>query len=73
MNYSIFPNNIPNPGYHNVNADVLRFPKMWYFLGVRLFKGELLAVKVKSNFEKKMEGKEASQKKVTATILIFRG
>ena len=26
---------------------------MWYFLGVRLFKGELLAVKVKSNFKKK--------------------
>ena len=25
---------------------------MWYFLGVRLFKGELLAVKVKSNFKK---------------------
>ena len=45
---------------------------MWYFLGVRFFKGELLAVKVKSNFEKKMEGKEASQKKVTATILIFQ-
>ena len=46
---------------------------MWYFLSVAVFKEELLAVKVKSNFEKKMEGKEASQKKVTATILIFRG
>ena len=28
---------------------------MWYFLGVRLVKGELLAVKVKSNFKKKMK------------------
>ena len=33
-------------GYH-MKADVLRIPKKWYFLGVRLFKGELLAVKVK--------------------------
>ena len=41
-----------SPGYHHVKAEVLRFPKMWYFLGVRLFKGELLAVKVKSNFKK---------------------
>ena len=41
------------PGYHHRKADVQRFPKMWYFLGVRLFKGELLAVKVKSNFKEK--------------------
>ena len=26
---------------------------MWYFLSVAVFKGELLAVKVKSNFKKK--------------------
>ena len=47
------------------------FPKMWYFLGARLFKGELLAVKVKSNFKKKIGSEEALRKKVTATILIF--
>ena len=70
--YSSFWYWYPNPGYHHEKAQVLSFPKMLYFLGVRLFKGELLAVKVKSNFEKKMEEKEASQKKVTATILIFR-
>ena len=46
---------------------------MWYFLGVRLFKGELLAVKVKSNFEKKMEGKEASQKKSHGHNFDFSG
>ena len=45
---------------------------MWYFLGVRLFKGELLAVKVKSNFKKKNGSEEVLQKKRTATILIFR-
>ncbi len=39
MNYSIFANTIRNPGYHHVKADVQRFPKMWYFLGVRLSKG----------------------------------
>ena len=36
---------------------------MWYFLDVRLFKGELLAVKVKSNFQKKNGSEEASKKK----------
>ena len=35
---------------------------MWYFLGVRLFKGELLAVKVKLNFKKKL-GQRRHQKK----------
>ena len=33
-----------------MKADVLRIPKMWYFLDVRLFKGELLAVIVGSFF-----------------------
>ena len=46
-----------------MNADVLRFPKMWYFWGVRLFKGELLAVKVKSNLKKKIGSEEVSKKK----------
>ena len=45
---------------------------MWYFLSVAVFKGELLAVKVKSNFKKKIGSEEALRKKVTATILIFR-
>ena len=44
--YSSFWYLYPNPGYHQVNPHVLRIPKMSYFLGVRLFKGELLAVKV---------------------------
>ena len=52
-NYSKFSNTISCPGWHHVKEHVLSFPKMWYFLGVRLFKGELLAVKVKSNFKKK--------------------
>ena len=29
-----------------MKEDVLSFQKMWYFLGVAVFKGELLAVKV---------------------------
>ena len=41
---------------HHWKADVLRFPKMWYFFSVAVFKGELLAVKVKSNFQKKWVG-----------------
>ena len=38
---------------HHEKADVPRFPKMWYFLSVAVFKGELLAVKVNSNFKQK--------------------
>ena len=62
---------ICHPGYHHANADVLRIPKMWYFLGVRLFKGELLALKVKSYFIFFRHSKK-SKKKVTATILSFQ-
>ena len=48
--FSMFSNDMTYfEGYH-VKADVLSFPKMWYFWGVRLFKGELLAVKVKLFF-----------------------
>ena len=36
---------------------------MWYFFSVAVFKGELLAVKVKSNFQKKTGSEEASKKK----------
>ena len=46
MNYSKFSNTICHPGYHHVKADILRFPKMWYFSPGGVFKGKLLAVKV---------------------------
>ena len=36
-----------------MKADVLRIPKMWYFLRFGGFKPELSAVKVESNFKKK--------------------
>ena len=49
MNYSKFSNTITHPGGYHVKADVLRISKMWYFLGVALFKGELLTVEVGSN------------------------
>ena len=55
-----------------MNEHVLSFPKMWYFLVVRLFKGELLAAKVRSNFKKILGAEEPFPKKVTAAILIFR-
>ena len=35
-----------------MKADVLTISKMWYFLGVALFKGELLPVEVGSNSKK---------------------
>ena len=51
-----------------MKADVLRISKMWYFLGVALFKGELLPVEVGSN-SKKISGKALPfPKKDTATI-----
>ena len=45
---------------------------MWYFLGVRLFKGELLAVKVNSNFKEKNARLGGVKKNNTRSILIFR-
>ena len=54
-----------------MKAYVPRIPKMWYFLGLAVFKVELLAAKVGSKFKKKIDGKEVSKKKDTATILIF--
>ena len=46
---------------------------MWYFLGLAVFKVELLALKVRSNFKKKSRQKKMSQKKDTATIFDFFG
>ena len=54
-----------------MKAYVPRIPKMWYFLGLAVFKVELLALKVRSNFKKKIPQKKMSKKKDTATILIF--
>ena len=53
-----------------MKAYVPRIPKMWYFLGLAVFKVELLALKVRSNFKKKSRKKNV-KKKDTATILIF--
>ena len=44
--YSSFWYWYPNPGYHHEKAQVLSFPKMSYFLGVGVSKGELLLLKV---------------------------
>ena len=49
-------------GYH-VKADYPRIPKMWYFLGLAVFKVELLAPEVGSNFKKKNDGNAVSKKK----------
>ena len=54
-----------------MKAYVPRIPKMWYFLGLAVFKVELLAAEVGSKFKKKIDGKAALKKKDTATILIF--
>ena len=51
-----------------MKALILTIPKMWYFLGLAVFKVELLAAKVGSKFKKKIDGKAAFKKKDTATI-----
>ena len=55
-----------------MKAYVPRIPKMWYFLGLAVFKVELLAVEVGSNFKKKNDIKVVLKKKVTDTIFGFR-
>ena len=56
-----------------MKADVLRFPKMRYFLGLAVFKVELLAPEVGSKFKKKFDGNAVSKKIKTATIFgIFK-
>ena len=42
---TIFKYYTPSRGYH-MKADVLTISEMWYFLGVGLFKGELLLLQV---------------------------
>ena len=55
-----------------MKAYVPRIPKMWYFLGLAVFKVELLAPEVRSKF-KKNGGKAVSKKIKTATIFgIFK-
>ena len=54
-----------------MKAYVPRIPKMWYFLGLAVFKVELLAPEVGSNFKKKIDGNAVFKKKVTATIFGF--
>ena len=44
-----------------MEADVLRISKMWYFLGVALFKDELLPVEVGSNVKWKRLRKEVDK------------
>ena len=46
-----------------MKADVLSYSKMWYFLGLAVFKVELLAAEVGSKFKKKIDGKAVSKKK----------
>ena len=70
--FSMFSNDMTYfEGYH-VKADILRIPKMWYFLRFRGFKPELLLPKVRS-FSKYLFWKvSVSKKNPTATILICR-
>ena len=61
-NYSKFSNTIPYPEGYHVKAYVPRIPKMWYFLGLAVFKVELLALKVRSNSKKKSRKKNVKKK-----------
>ena len=51
--YSKLSNTLAYPEGYHVKAYVLSFPKMWYFLGQEVFKVELLALKIRSNSQKK--------------------
>ena len=46
-----------------MKAYVPRIPKMWYFLGLAVFKVEGLAAEVGSKFKKKIDGKAVLKKK----------
>ena len=64
-----FEKGMTYPGWYHGKGHVQSIPKMLQFLRIRDFKPWLSAVKVRSNSEKNIAGKEASQKKDTATIL----
>ena len=44
---------------------------MWYFLGLAVFKVELLAPEVRSKFKKKIDGNAVSKKKSRPQFLEF--
>ena len=54
-----------HPGFHHVEEHARGFRKMWYFSIFKGFKPELLAVKVASNINKKIQGMGSLQKIVT--------
>ena len=58
-------------GWYHVKADVQSFPKMWDLLSVSGFKPQLLAVKVRSNFEKKFDGEGAVKKKTRPQFCVL--
>ena len=55
-----------------MKADVPSYPKMWYFLGLAVFKVGLLAAEAGSKFKKKMM-ERWRQKKRHGQIFDFRG
>ena len=62
---------MPYPGGYHVKAYVPRIPKMWYFLGLAVFKVELLAPEVGSNFKKRKWWKGGVKKKSRPQFLDF--
>ena len=54
-----------------MKAYVPRIPKMWYFLGLAVFKVEFLAPEVGSNFKKKIVGNAVLKKKSRPQFLDF--
>ena len=71
--YSSFWYWYPNPGYHHENPHVLRIPKMSYFLGVGVSKGELLLLKVNRlwNFGSVSKIKRCNKKKTRPQFWVF--
>ena len=71
--YSSFWYWYPNPGYHHEKAQVLSFPKMSYFLGVGVSKGELLLLKVNRlwNFGSVSKIKRCCKKKTRPQFWFF--
>ena len=54
-----------------MKAYVLSYPKMWYFLGLAVFKVELLAPEVGSKFKKKTKAKRCQKNKHGQNFIFF--
>ena len=60
--YSKLSNTLPYPEGYHVKAYVLSFPKMWYFLGLTVFKQGVIGPQSKVKFRKKKLSKNVKKR-----------